>query len=616
MRREFPAHWGGQGESMKKIYQFTVSCMMLAVWLCIGHSMQVQAAARLNQTNVTVCIGGKTELEVRGTSMPVKWSTSNKKIAKVGSAGVVTGIGKGEATITASAGGKKYQCHVVVNETYGASVSAVAIKRETPVMLTFTKDAVVSFKIQDADICSAAWGAWAGNEIPLNITPKKVGVTYITCTNGANSESVRIRVHVKKVPVNVTAVHADASDGGDFICGENTMQISFRQDRASKNTVLYIIGRNGETVWTKQFGAVAARKRCTVSWDGRDDKGVNYEGEFRLKIMADGYTTRSWHYYDCYAKNPFLHGTGTREKPYEVASADQLERMADFRSRHFIQVQDIDLRSEIISDIFSEEQPFMGSYNAKPGEQAYRILNYNGNTSLFGVIGVEGELDGVTVSDARITGTGQGRSAVLAEVNQGMIMNCTVDQAVIYSASATDAALLAVENRGVVDRCIVHGSVYTYGSMAGGVVYNEQRMVRTKVQAELNLTASGEITGTSGLYVGGISAVNGQAAFIDACESNSSMQASGRLGDSAKLYMGGIVGKNSGQVRDGGSLGLFPLEYTSGVIGDAQGGMIAGENDGMITGVTYYETAGRKSCASGSGREDNLHPLDIHNGEG
>ncbi|MDE7311211.1 MAG: Ig-like domain-containing protein [Eubacterium sp.] len=601
---------------MKKIYQFTVFCMMFAVVVCVGQSMQVQAAVRLNQSNATICIGGKTALEVRGTSGPVKWSTSNKKVAKVGSGGIVTGIGKGEATITATVGEKKYPCRIVVNETYGAALSAVAIKRETPVMLTFTKDAVVSFKIQDADICSAAWGSWTGNEIPLNITPKKVGVTYITCTNAANSETVRIRVHVKKVPVAVTAVHAETSDGGDFICGENTMQISFRQDRASKNTVLYLIGRNGETVWTKQFGAVSARKRCTVSWNGKDDKGESYEGEFRLKITADGYTTRNWHYYDCYAKNPFQSGTGTREKPYEVASSEHLEQMADFPSRHFIQIQDIDLRSDLISRIFSAEQPFMGSYNAKPKEQAYRILNYNGNTSLFGVIGVEGELDGVTVSDARITGTGQARSAVLAEVNQGMIMNCTVDQAVIYSASATDAALLAVENRGVVDRCSVHGSVYTYGSMAGGVVYNEQRVVRTKVEAELNLSASGEITSVSELYVGGISAVNGQAAFIDACESSSTIQAAGRLNDPAKLYMGGIVGKNSGQVRDGSSLGLFPLEYTSSLAGDVLGGMIAGENNGMITGVTYYETVGRKSCAAGSGREDSLHPLPIQNGEG
>ena len=80
--------------------------------------------------------------------------------------------------------------------------------------------------------------------------------------------------------------------------------------------------------------------------------------------------------------------------------------------------------------------------------------------------------------------------------------------------------------------------------------------------------------------------------------------------------MGGIVGKNSGQVRDGGSLALFPLEYTNDLIGDAQGGMIAGENNGMITGVTYFETTGRKSSATGNGREESLRPMENHNEEG
>ncbi|KAI4452005.1 hypothetical protein C823_006573 [Eubacterium plexicaudatum ASF492] len=352
-----------------------------------------------------------------------------------------------------------------------------------------------------------------------------------------------------------------------------------------------------------------------MSWNGKDDKGARYEGEFRLKVVADGYTTRNWHYYQCYAKSPFLRGTGTRENPYEVARPEHLERMADFPDKHFIQVQDIDLRSEIISNIFSAEHPFMGSYNAKPQESVFRILNYNGNTSLFGVIGVEGELNYATVLDARITGTGQKRSAVMAEINQGLLMNCAVEQAVIYSASATDAALMTVENSGVIDRCRAHGTIYTYGCMAGGAVYNEQRMIRTKVEADLNLTA-GEISSSEELYVGGVAAVNGQAAFIDACESNSSIQAAGTLQTPARLYMGGIVGKNAGQVRDGSSLALFPLEYTTDLIGEAQGGMIAGENNGMITGVTYYETVGRKSSATGSGREESLHPLENHNEEG
>lgn len=603
---------------MKKIYQFMVLCMMFAISLCIGNCTQAEAAVSLNQKDATVCIGGKTTLELNGTSKSAKWSTSNKKVAKVGSAGVVTGISKGEAMITARVGNAKYRCNVVVNETYGANVSSVTMKREASVMLTFTKDAVVTYKIQDPGVCSASWGNWSGNEIPLNLTPKKVGATYITCSNGANNETVRIRVRVKKVPVNISGVQAATSDGGDFICGQNKMRVSFRQDRASKNTVLYFLSRSGETIGTKRLGAVPAGKTYSTSWDGRDDKGENYEGEFRLKVVADGYTTRRWHYYTCYAKSPFLRGTGTREKPYEVADAGHLEKMADFPSRHFVQVQDIDLRSEIISNIFPADRPFMGSYEAKPQEESFRILNYNGNTSLFGKIGVEGELNHVTVSDARITGTGQARSAVLAEVNQGMVMNCTVDAAVIYSASATDASLLVVENGGVIDKCTAQGTVYSYGNMAGGIVYNDQRVIRTKVEASLNLSASGGILTASGqeLYVGGIVAVNGQAAFIDACESNCGIRAAGILSEPAKLYMGGIVGKNIGQVRDGSAFGRFPLEYTSSLFGDVQGGMVAGENDGMITGVTYYETAGRKASAAGNGREDSLRPLANINEEG
>ncbi len=594
---------------MKKVYQFMLFCFMLAVSLCMGHQTKTQAAVGLDQTSATICIGGKVTLKINGTSMPVKWSTSSKKIAKVGSAGVVTGIAKGKATITAEVGNEKYQCRVVVNETYGASVSSITIKRQSSVLLTFTKDAVVTYKIQDADICSASWGSWTGNEIPLYITPKKVGTTYITCSNGANNETVRIRVRVKKVPVNVTDIRAVTSDEGDFICGENVMQITFRQDRTSRNTILYIIGRNGETIHTMRLGVVPARRMYYAFWDGKNDLGVNFEGEFRLKIVADGYTTRQWHYYRSYAESPFAGGDGTKENPYKVASVEHLKKMADFNGRHFVQVRNLDLRSEIIGNLFDEEHPFSGSYDAKSQGVNSRILYYNSDTSLFGVIGTEGELRNVIISDARITGTGQERSAVLAEVNLGTVTNCVIDQAVIYSSSATDAGLLAVENSGVIDRCKAHGTVYTYGSMAGGVVYNHQRIIQTDVEAGLNLSAAGGITSGEELYVGGIAAVNGSMAFIDACESSCSIHGSGTLNTQAKLYMGGIAGKNLGQVRDGSALGMFPLENTNNLIGDSHGGIIAGQNDGLITGVVYYETVGRKSSATGNGRESRLNPL-------
>ena len=593
---------------MKKIYQFVVFCFVLVLSLFGGLRKQVQAAG-LNQTNATICIGSRTALKVKGVSGDVKWTSSNEKIAKVGAKGVVIGIKKGKAVITAKAGGNKYKCHVTVNETYGASISSVTIKRPSSVMFTFTQDAVVTYKIQDTDICSASWGSWSGNEIPLNITPKKVGTTYIICSNGANQETVRIRVRVATVPIKVTRIKAAADGGGDFVCGENTMKLSFRQNLSSEKTIIYLMNQNSETIRTLRLGAVAGGKNHSVVWNGRTDEGTNYEGQFRMRISADGYVTKDIQYYRCYAKSPFAGGCGTKENPYKIDSAEQLMQMRSFNKRHFVQTKDLDLRSEIVSSIFDKDHPFNGSYNAKPQDVNYKILYYNGEASLFGEIGKNGELVNVTVCEARISSTGMEAAAVMAENNQGMITDCLIEQAIVYSASDTDVGMLAIENSGVIEGCRVNGTVYTYGNMSGGVLYNRQRMIQTRIEVRMNLSAAEDLTGKDQIYVGGVAAVNDERAFIDDCESNCAIRASGVLPKTRKAYLGGIAGKNLGLVRDGSTLGHFPLEYTDSLTGDVQGGIIVGENDGMITGVSYYETNGRKCSAAGSGREDSLKPL-------
>lgn len=594
---------------MKKIYQFAVFCFILTASLCTGYRMPAYGAVSLNQSSATICVGSKTALKVEGTTKKVKWTTSNARIAKVGTKGVVTGVKKGKATITASVGSKKYKCRVTVNQTYGASESSVSIKRSASVMFTFTQDAVVTYKIQDTNICSASWGSWSGNEIPLNIVPKKVGTTYITCSNGANQETVRIKVRVTKVPVKVTRFKAATDDGGDFVCGLNKIKLSFRQDIDSKKTIVYLMNKNGETVRTLRLGTVEGGKNQSVVWDGWTDSNTKYNGEFRMRVSADGYVTKDQEYYRCYADSPFEDGCGTKSHPYEVTSADQLSKMAEFNGRYFVQTKDIDLRSELVNTIFSAEKPFSGSFNAKPQDVNYKILYYNGNASLFGSIGPKGELENVTMSEARISSTGLERTAVVAENNQGTISGCVVDQVIVYSASSTDVGILAVENNGVIDGCRVNGTVYTYGNMGGGVLYNRQRMIRTRIEVRMNLSAAEDITDKEQLYVGGIAAVNEQRAFIDECESNCTLRASGTLPKSSHAYLGGIAGRNLGLVRDGGSLGYFPLDYTEGLRGDVQGGIIVGDNGGMITGVSYYETAGRKISAAGNGREDSLRPL-------
>ncbi len=62
--------------------------------------------------------GEKLSLTVYGGYGAVKWSSSNKKIAKVSKSGVVTGLKAGTCTITAKRSGAKAKCKVKVYSYY------------------------------------------------------------------------------------------------------------------------------------------------------------------------------------------------------------------------------------------------------------------------------------------------------------------------------------------------------------------------------------------------------------------------------------------------------------------------------------------------------------------
>lgn len=79
-----------------------------------GAHVAVYAAEKmLNYTELNIAVGQKVRLTAN-TSAKVTWSMSNKKIAKVSSKGLVTGIKLGKSKIYANVNGKKYTCVVNV----------------------------------------------------------------------------------------------------------------------------------------------------------------------------------------------------------------------------------------------------------------------------------------------------------------------------------------------------------------------------------------------------------------------------------------------------------------------------------------------------------------------
>lgn len=96
-----------------------------------GAGIQAAAKPKLNRTKVTLNVGKSVTLKVKRAKKKVKWSTSNKKIAKVTAKGKVRAMAPGTAKITAKTGRIKLVCKVTVKAkaepgTPGAAPTASA----------------------------------------------------------------------------------------------------------------------------------------------------------------------------------------------------------------------------------------------------------------------------------------------------------------------------------------------------------------------------------------------------------------------------------------------------------------------------------------------------------
>lgn len=98
--------------------------VLIAVFFCLtllsicsisADEMTVEASSiKLNETKIKLYLGESTQLKVEGVVDTVKWVSSNKKVVKVSSAGKITALKIGKATISAKIGEKTLTCKVKV----------------------------------------------------------------------------------------------------------------------------------------------------------------------------------------------------------------------------------------------------------------------------------------------------------------------------------------------------------------------------------------------------------------------------------------------------------------------------------------------------------------------
>lgn len=101
-------------QSITKRLLAVISAVILMTTMLIPAFQASAASVRLNKTKIVLVVGQTYNLKVSGTKKTPKWSSSNKKIVSVTKKGVIKGLRKGTATITAKIGKKTYKCKVTV----------------------------------------------------------------------------------------------------------------------------------------------------------------------------------------------------------------------------------------------------------------------------------------------------------------------------------------------------------------------------------------------------------------------------------------------------------------------------------------------------------------------
>ena len=104
-------------KTCKKNIAIVLSLVLAAASIAMPSTESKAAKMKLNKSSVTVAVGKKVSLKVKGTTKKVSWTTSKKAIASVSKKGVVTGKNAGKATITAKVGTKKFRCKVTVKKS-------------------------------------------------------------------------------------------------------------------------------------------------------------------------------------------------------------------------------------------------------------------------------------------------------------------------------------------------------------------------------------------------------------------------------------------------------------------------------------------------------------------
>jgi len=180
-----------------------VACLAVPALMPVGmnNPFTAQAAAKLSKTKATIYNGKTLQLKVTGTTKSVRWSSSNKKVAKVSQKGLVTALKVGSATITATVGGKKLTCKVTVKSPLSADALNLNLDVGATkyVTLTYKLNGRLSLKKYDSSVLNCTLGrVGPAGKCTLTIKTLRPGTQTLVVKNSKTSDTVKIKVTVRE----------------------------------------------------------------------------------------------------------------------------------------------------------------------------------------------------------------------------------------------------------------------------------------------------------------------------------------------------------------------------------------------------------------------------------
>ena len=309
----------------------------------------------------------------------------------------------------------------------------------------------------------------------------------------------------------------------------------------------------------------------------------NFDSPVTYVVTAEDGTTKEWTVTVLISGSAdFQGGLGTTERPYRVATAQQLDNVRGHMNMHFIQVEDIDLDEDPWNTgtgwtPLDNPSGFQGSYDGAGKTISNMMINTTyTNTGLFGDVRPGAIIKNVSIEGADITSTNK-FTGILVGLSQGEVINCSVSGTVAGTEEVGGlighmTGLTASVTESQSDATV--SGAFCVGGLVG-ITHNFSSISDSFATGNVNGTgSSGMIGGLVGQHEGG---------KIERC------YASGTVSASGNDNVGGLIGRTSGgPITD--SFSSSPVtgkQNVGGLIGEALLGTVVDcYASGDVTGTS------------------------------